>query len=263
MADSTPQVADAEPTAKESDADPFHSMYRMSTTAGVGSGDYLAINAMAVASIFLGVASAAVLFNELGLLFVPALAAICGVLALHGIANSNNTQTGKELAIVGLLLAIGFGGYALVASISASVRNHADERDIAALIHGFGEDLKSGNYHAAYNKCDKQFQSLVPEPYFSGLMQVVTHNSVRGEMTTMDWNGRLAFESNAVTNVYQATGMSVAKFSTGYEPLRINILFSQIDGKWLIDQIPQVFPPDAPTKTAKPSGPLGPPVPSR
>jgi hypothetical protein len=44
------------------------------------------------------------------------------------------------------------------------------------------------------------------------------------------------------------------------EPLRVNMIFRKEDGTWLVDQIPQMFPPEAAEK-AKSSSFIGPPKP--
>ena len=53
----------------------------MSTTAGLGSGDYVAINGTAIIAILLGVASAIVLFDSKMLLIVPLAGVVCAILA--------------------------------------------------------------------------------------------------------------------------------------------------------------------------------------
>ena len=88
--------------------DPFLSLHKMSTTAGLGSADYVAINGTALATIILGIASAVVLFDNNLLLLIPLAAVVCGVLAFVQITQSNGTQTGKLLVVAGVLLALGF-----------------------------------------------------------------------------------------------------------------------------------------------------------
>src|SRR2546423_3462881 len=85
--------------------DPLARLHKMSTTAGLGTTEYVAINPMAVATIFLGAASALALM-DVTLLAVPVVTIVVGIVALRQIARSGGTQTGRGLAWGGLLLAL-------------------------------------------------------------------------------------------------------------------------------------------------------------
>src|SRR5438552_9086922 len=87
--------------------DPLAHLHKMSTTAGLGTTEYVAINPLAVTTIFLGLASALALLDNT-LLALPIAAVICGIFALRQISRSGGTQTGRGLAILGLLLALCF-----------------------------------------------------------------------------------------------------------------------------------------------------------
>src|SRR3989442_50419 len=118
MPDVTPDVSNAATNAAVTTGagggdDPFLKLHKMSTTAGLGSGDYVAINGTAIASLLLGIASALVLFGAHLLLLIPLAGVVCGILAFRQIADSNGTQTGRGLAAVGLLLSLGFGGFSI------------------------------------------------------------------------------------------------------------------------------------------------------
>src|SRR6478609_7278380 len=91
------------------DDDPLARLHKMSTTAGLGTTDYVAINALAVASVFLGLASLLAMLDPL-LLALPVLAIGCSIWALTQIRHSGGTQSGASLAILGLLLAVGCFG---------------------------------------------------------------------------------------------------------------------------------------------------------
>src|SRR6478736_4490875 len=94
--------------------DPLASLHKMSTTAGLGSGDYVAINPVAIFAIIMGVASALALFEETILLLLPAAAIVGAIIALRQIGKSSGTQTGRGLAIAAIVLALIFGGYTTV-----------------------------------------------------------------------------------------------------------------------------------------------------
>jgi hypothetical protein len=66
--------------------------------------------------------------------------------------------------------------------------------------------------------------------------------------------------------------MVLLKYTNAAEPLRISMSFRKIEGAWLIDQMPQLFPDDTPAsgqqpqkkrQTAPSFGPLGPAKPAR
>src|SRR3954471_20757728 len=82
-------------------ADPLHNLYRMSRTAGLGSGDYVAINNTAILSLILGLAGVLSVLYPL-LLVVSAAALVCGILALVQIRSSNGTQSGRAFAALGI-----------------------------------------------------------------------------------------------------------------------------------------------------------------
>src|SRR5437868_14846013 len=116
MTDLLPQRPDSQHQPIDPEPDPLAHLHKMSTTAGLGTTEYVAINPLAVATVFLGLASALALLDNT-LLAVPVLALIFAVAALRQIIKSGGTQTGRGLAILGLLLAVGFSGVVLARSI--------------------------------------------------------------------------------------------------------------------------------------------------
>src|SRR5947208_762197 len=99
MTDLLPQQHDPKDQAP-SDPDPLAHLHKMSTTAGLGTTEYVAINPLSVATIFLGLASALALLDNT-LLAVPALTVIAAIVSLRQISHSGGTQGGKGLAILG------------------------------------------------------------------------------------------------------------------------------------------------------------------
>src|SRR5438270_13041568 len=82
----------------------FAHLHKMSTTAGLGSGDYVAVNIPSVIAILLGIGSSLCLLDPY-FLVVPLAGVICSIMALVQIQRSNKTQTGTLLAIGGLVRA--------------------------------------------------------------------------------------------------------------------------------------------------------------
>lgn len=259
---------DSQSTMTNQDAaDPFLHLHKMSTTAGLGSGDYIAINGAAVAALLLGAASCTVLFNSLIFLVFPAVGVICGILAWIQISRSNGTQTGREIAAVGLLLALGFGGFSGAKTVYNSMRSRGDEHQIVAQLHTLGDDLKSDDYGDAYAVFDTQFRRHVSRADFESSWRRLSSSPYLGKLQSIDWNNLLNFDIDPVDESRIASGMMLMKFNPA-EPLRIHMTFRNEDGSWLIDQVPEIFPTDksgaatAPRQPAAKSSPImGPPKP--
>ena len=267
--------------------DPFSHLHKMSTTAGLGSGDYVAISGPAIACMLLGVASALVLFDASIFLILPALGLFCGVWGWISIAQSNGTQTGREIAVLGMLLSLGFGGYFTLNRTLSSMKTHANESQIVNLLHDLGSDLKEAGsqqaqadhpkakqsdeerldhlqkaeqaYHAAYELFDSDFHSKFPEPQFAGAWTHVNSNPYWGFISRIDWNKVLSFDVNPVDGSQQATGMILFYITKSNEPLRLSMGFRNDHGKWLVDQLPDFFAVQE--KNTKQTGALGPPKP--
>src|SRR5687768_2615927 len=89
--------------------DPIASLHRMSTTAGVGSQEYVAINNVAIVAAILGLCTALGFLGPFFLILGLA-GVICGFVALKEIRNSNGTQSGKLLAWLGVFLSVALAG---------------------------------------------------------------------------------------------------------------------------------------------------------
>jgi hypothetical protein len=257
----------SESNLNRGDSDPFSHLHKMSTTAGLGSGDYVAINAAAVVALLLGAGSATVLFNNLFFLIFPVLGVITGIIAWRQIAESNGTQTGREVAAIGLLLALGFGGFAGFRTVYGSFRNHSDEVQIVSQLQKLGSLLKGEDYAGAYAMFDTPFRKRVPRSEFESKWRGIATSPILGNVQSIDWNKLLSFDIDPVDDSRVATGMMLMKCKPD-EPLRVSMSFRFEDGNWLVDQIPQMFPADEgkqPKKNPGPSGPsspyLGPPAP--
>src|SRR5436309_1753992 len=136
--------------------DPLAHLHKMSTTAGLGTTEYVAINPLAVATVFLGLASALALLDNT-LLAVPVLAVVMAVVSLRQIAGSGGTQTGRGLAILGLLLAFAFSGVVLARSLVHQFRTRQDTQQIDALVKEASDKIAQGNSDAAYGMFSERF----------------------------------------------------------------------------------------------------------
>jgi hypothetical protein len=211
----------------------------MSTTAGLGTTEYVAINPLAVATVFLGVASALALLDNT-LLAVPVLAVLCGIFALRQIYNSGGTQTGRGLAVLGLLLAIVFSGIVLARAIVQHVRTRADTEQIDQIVKQVSKDISEGKSDAAYAAFSKRFTARVSLEEFSGRWDALKKV---GKLKALESNGRLRFYSDPDTGQSMATGMVITEFDSATGNDRLDVLYVKSPGGgWTIDNIPQFFP---------------------
>ena len=222
--------------------DPLARLYHMSTTAGVGTQDYVAINPTAIVALLLGFASVLVIFSNV-LLIVPLVGGICAIVALVQIRRSNQTQTGTWLALLGLLLSLILGGGWALSDVIAASRHKADEQQIAKLLHHMGQDLAAGRYEQAYKLFDDRFHERVPlatfETAFAGFAKV----SSMGELESVEWNnGRIEFEDRGDPPVHLAVTMGLFKFKANPQPSRITVQLENPGDGWRIEDIPNLFP---------------------
>jgi hypothetical protein len=257
----------SESNLNRGDPDPFLHLHKMSTTAGLGSGDYVAINGTAVVCLLLGAASAFVLFDSHIFLLFPLVGLLTGILAWSQISKSNGTETGREVAAIGLLLSVGFGGYAGVMGVYNTVRSHADEQQIVSQVKKLGDLIKAEDYTDAYALFDSQFRKHVSKADFETGWRRMSASPILGNVQSIDWNQLLEFTVDPVSDARLASGMMLFKLKPA-EPLRINMILRNEEGNWLIDQIPQIFstePAAAPKQqqknSSKPLPFIGPPAP--
>ena len=224
--------------------DPLAKLHHMSTTAGLGTTEYVAINPMAVASILLGLASSLALLDNI-LLVVPIAAIICSFIAMRQIRNSNGTQTGKGLVTLGLLLAIGFAGFIGSRAATAAMRTRSDREAIASLVDDLGRRLKNGDYQGAYTLFSPRFQERVKQPAFVERWTYFRDKSV-GNVSNLEWNKQAAFEYDRAAGAPMAYSIVIMTFPKLAEPSRQEVVFAKNDqGKWEFENLPNIFPPPA------------------
>ncbi len=260
MADSETKLSD---DTSGNGGEALSKLHKMSTTAGLGSGDYVAVNIVAVIAALLGVASILAKLDN-ALLVVPIAGIFCGVIAIVQIGRSNGTQTGRWLAIVGLLLSLGFAGFVVFQKVSDNYRTQQDQQAIADLTREFGEKLKVRDYTGAYDLFGGDFRDRVPfEKFKSRLSFFETAQAIElyGELSSVEWNGLVQFEFDNRTGSLIAGGLAKMKFAKKGEPLRQNALFRKVGQKWKIDTMPDLFPAEKGAANGGPAGPAGPPGP--
>ncbi len=108
--------------------------------------EYRAVSGWAIAALVLGMLSAAAIFGPL-LWFIPALGMLAAIIALRRIRAADGELTGRNLAILGLLLAVLFG---IAAPARAITRRHWLAQRAEAFTGRFLELLEEGHGHAAH-----------------------------------------------------------------------------------------------------------------
>lgn len=266
MPDATPDLS-ARPRPQSNPAeevDPFQTLHKMSTTAGLGSGDYVAINGAAVAAMLLGIASSLVLFGLALLLLVPLAGLVCAVLAFRQISGSNGTQTGRLLAGLGLLFSLGFGGIFVGRQAVESVRNRADEQQVTALIGQIESLVKAEKFTELYDLTDEHFRQRISVAQFVERFRMINNSPVVGKLSTFE-SKLQKFETDPVTDERVSNSMVLVSFEKVKGVDRQGMIFRKVGGTWKIDDLPSFFPQERQGGQggagAVPSGPAGPPAP--
>lgn len=237
----------------------------MSRTAGLGTGDYASINSLAVASLFFGIASVMVIYGWL-LLPIPLTAAILAIAALRQIRNSGGTQVGGPIAAIGLLLALGFGGWQLASGAIQAGQTRADRDEILKLVDRLSQDATSNNLSDAYSLFGAKFRAVFTPEMFEQQFKIREDSPFYGKIKSIQWNGRMEFDvtGNSTGDGNDLEAVTLVKVDAQHlpEPARARMIFRKIDGQWMIDTMPDWFVPPAP-KPALPgsAAPQGPPAP--
>lgn len=223
--------------------DPLANLYRMSTTAGVGSQEYVAINSTAIAALILGLGSVLVIVHPM-LLVVPVAGVICAVLAFVQIRNSNGTQTGRGLAAIGLLLALGFGAAKAGIEIFDTLRTRKDEQQILQLIQTLAQDLSKDQYDQAYALFNDRFHSRVDQITFEAAFKRIEQSPEAGPLASIQWNKEPMYFESGDEGREVASAMTFFRWQQAPEPgSRLLLNFVKEGGRWELNDMPSLFPP--------------------
>ncbi|MGE5607827.1 MAG: DUF4190 domain-containing protein [Bacillota bacterium] len=215
-------------------ADPIASLRRMSTTAGVGAQDYVAINNLAIATAVLGLTTA---FAFMGVLFliIAVVAIVFGVVALRQIRNSNGTQSGRVFAWFGILLAVGISSYVVAGEYCQRRAELVDARQATAAVDELSRLIVAGDYTAAYNSLDSGFTSEWTLAQFDSFWKRSRDPESRtGLIKKMYGNGLVQFSSLADGSRFAYTKM-VIEFTKASDIGRIVVALKKgSDGQWRV-----------------------------
>jgi hypothetical protein len=215
----------------QSDADDaLTHLHKMSTTAGLGSTDYVAINGPSVVAVILGLASALAVVDKI-LLVVPIAGVICSVIALYQIGRSAGTQTGKGLAILGLLLSFGCAAYVGYTHLSALQRARSDRAAIESMIVQLTGHIQKGELDQAYAMFSPRFTERVKAEEFQVRMKYVQDGSW-GKLEKITTNGLYDFSSDPTTGIRRAAVIMLMKLDKHEEPSRQEAYFRMVGGQW-------------------------------
>jgi hypothetical protein len=222
------------------DDDPLAKLHKMSTTAGLGSGDYVAVNGTAVFALLLGFASALTLLEDV-LLILPLACVIASVVAWRQINHSNGTQTGKGLIVLGLAAALVCGGFVVARKATEGIRTREDRQAIGTIVSQWGQKIAAGDYDGAYAMFSERFQQSMDRKTFEERLGFVRENALYGKLKETKWNGLAEFQTD------DATGRKFAqvKMTLYFEKTELpeTVTLGRHEGKWLIENMPTIFPP--------------------
>ena len=221
--------------------DPLAKLHKMSTTAGLGTTEYVEVNPTAIFAVVMALASALTLFDEPILLLIPVVGVGAAIVAFRQIARSNGTQTGRGIATLALILSFAFGALVFARTILQNRRDAADRAAIEALIVDLGEEVKAGKFEPLYQKFDDRFRERVPLQTFSDTMKFVQNSSMYGKLNRASWKRVADFQTDESTGSRVAAAFFILEFEKAPE-VRQQALFRQIEGKWVWEDISSLFP---------------------
>lgn len=241
--DSSPQaVAGASSTQSGNDA--LLNLHKMSTTAGLGSADYVAVNPLAVTAVVLGAASWLLwVFKQELLLVIPLAAAVCAVVAIWQVARSNGTQTGYWAAL-GLISALVVSGLFGAGKVSAARVKAAEADAVGQVVTRFGEYAAAQEWEKAYALFHPTFQERISPTRFVQLLKIATDNPSMGKFEGFRWNGRIELTGDPAGE-YGAVSILIFKFEKGEVPGMPSIYFIKTPQGWQILRSPDLFPTGA------------------
>jgi hypothetical protein len=219
--------------------DPIAHLHKMSTTAGVGSQDYVAINNAAIVSVILGLCTA-LAFLGIPFLVVGAAGIVFGVIAIVQIRHSNGTQGGLGLAILGILLSLGIAGSVAASSIVEWQHRQQDQNEINQVLNQLGQHIASEQYDKAYQLFSPEFQSIFKFQVFRdqlqgfqqylGKVEGTSSNDVFQFLPTAD--GMPTAQTQTIVRFQQPATQTTQPVSR--DPRRVPTFLYKRNDKWLI-----------------------------
>lgn len=248
MPETVPNSSDGQPGQ-----DALASLHRMSTTAGVSSQEYVAVNLTAVAAALAGLATALIFLSSLWLP-VPAIAIVLSLVALRQISHSNGTQTGRFLAWGGLLLAVGISGFQLGGQAIERVRASRVEAQVQGVCNVLAQTLIHEDYQKAWTLFSDRFRAekKIDFKVFSQRWATMQMSPAAGKVKSLKSNGLVDIQSGPSAKSMILVGWT----NTAYVG-RYDIILGKRNGVWQIDDLPQIFETPPPPQRGPPTAPGG------
>jgi hypothetical protein len=229
-------------TSAGNEPDPLAKLYRMSRTAGLGSSDYRSVNVPAVTALILGVLSFAA-NAEIVLLVIPVTALVLGFIALYQIRNSGGTQTGLPMAVIGIVLALGFGAWAATGKYRERARTAADRQHLVSMLNQLGTLVRQDEIDQAYGELfSPTFKERVSAEKFTDAWRPMRASPSIGALKGLTSNGLFNFEVDTDTGLRIAQGQLIFEYEKLTPQDRPQIFFTYREGRWWIENIPAMFP---------------------
>jgi hypothetical protein len=222
----------------------------MSRTAGLGSTDYVEVNTMSVVALLLGLASAgAIIFTIL--LVIPLVTLVVSIAAIRQIRRSAGTQTGTWVAVLGLVLALGWVGFIGGREIINTRQKRAESAKIMALMQGLGQDLSKPDYDAAWEKFGERFKQRVKREEFSSRLELIQNHSSYGKIKSMKSNGIVDVRYDRETGQWYAAGLMLVDLQSGGSDRRTGTFRKDEQRGWLFEDVEGFFPATTPRGTQR------------
>lgn len=249
-----PAGESAQATGAATTADPsLKRLYQMSRTAGVGLADYRSVNTFAVIALLTGVASFLLVAFPTWpvLLLVPLAAVLLGVVALSQIRTSNQTQTGTLIAMVGIVAALGFGGYWTQNRLRLNSADEQARAEITALIQSLGSAIHAEDFAKAYTLFEPRFRQRVDQATFESTLRAVRTRAYRVEVVGMGVTERTIVERDRNGNMTAVAAADILAADGDGSTRRVNsevLDLAHDPTGWYIRGVQGWFPPAGPAR---------------
>jgi hypothetical protein len=226
--------------------DPLSKLHKMSTTAGVASQQYVAVNSAAVIAALLGLASGLAIFSPL-LLIISVVGIAVAIVAWRQIRGSNGTETGLVAAGLGLMMSVGFGAGIGGKEYLDYSHSRDDGRKMDAIIQQVSTAIQSNQLEAAYQLFDSNFRQRVSLEQFKTKLQSMQLPGANGRIHSMAWNGILPqYEKTQGGDGLLGIVYGAIMFDAGEG--RFTFIFDKTQTGWSLLNIVEIFPADRPAK---------------
>jgi hypothetical protein len=220
--------------------DALSKLHHMSTTAGVASQRYVAFNTVSIIGALLGLASGLMFLSPL-LVVIPILGLIVSIVGWRQINDSGGTETGKLLAVLGVLLSVGIGGVNVGQLVHQYRSVHRDVDQMTAILDQLAEDVRATNYNQAYQLFGEKFKSQLSRETLESRWSAYQNPKVGyGTLESLKWNGvDPYYESIHGGDERLGFISALAKFEKS--ELRLTFEFRSNGDRWQLENIQEMF----------------------